>query len=95
MKKLSLVQPAQPPAPRIALEEYEAVACSIDEQGCLTCGDVAVPVTVVAGSDEDAVCVDSFGNEGKVAVELVGEVQPGERLLVHAGVAIEKLEEPN
>lgn len=71
------------------------MACSIDEQGCLTCGDVAVPVTVVSASDQDAVCVDSFGNEGKVAVELVGDVTAGERLLVHAGVAIEKLEEPN
>jgi hydrogenase maturation factor len=28
-----------------------------------------------------------------VATELVGEVRPGERLLVHAGVAIERLEE--
>lgn len=93
MKKLPLVQQAEPPAPEIRLEEYEAIACSVDEQGCLTCGDVAVPVTVVSGSDQDAVCVDLFGNEGKVAVELVGEVAPGERLLVHAGVAIEKLED--
>lgn len=93
MKKLALVQQAEPPAPEIRLEEYEAIACSVDEQGCLTCGDVAVPVTVVSGSDQDAVCVDLFGNEGKVAVELVGEVTPGERLLVHAGVAIEKLED--
>lgn len=92
MKKLPVVQQAEPPAPKIRLEDYEAVACSIDEQGCLTCGDVAVPVTVVSGSDRDAVCVDSYGNEGKVAVELVGQVSPGDRLLVHAGVAIEKLE---
>lgn len=93
MKNIPLVQQGRPPAPKIALEEYEAIACSIDEQGCLTCGDVAVPVTVVTGSDADAVCVDALGNEGKVAVELVGMVAPGERLLVHAGVAIEKLED--
>lgn len=95
MKHLPLVTaPPAPPAPRIDLDEYAKVACSIDEQGCLTCGDVAVPVTVTRGAVEsDALCVDAHGNEGKVAVDLVGDVQPGDRLLVHAGVAIEKLED--
>jgi|GEM_PF-2155491 len=96
MKTLPLYQPPaphQPPAPKIDLDEYAAVACSVDEQGCLTCGDVAVPVTVTQGGDPDALCVDAHGNEGKVAVELVGDVREGDRLLVHAGVAIERLED--
>ncbi|MGH2767844.1 MAG: HypC/HybG/HupF family hydrogenase formation chaperone [Actinomycetota bacterium] len=81
-----------PPATRLALEEYQAVACSIDDEGCLTCGDVAVPVTVSLAGDRDVLAVDSHGNEGRVAVELVGPVAVGDRLLVHAGIAIERLE---
>lgn len=93
MRDLPLLpRPPEPPAPRIDLDEYAAVACTIDSEGCLTCGDVAVPVTVVAGGEQDAVCVDAHGNEGRVAVELVGPVSAGDRLLVHAGVAIDTLE---
>ncbi|MGH2687507.1 MAG: HypC/HybG/HupF family hydrogenase formation chaperone [Actinomycetota bacterium] len=40
----------------------------------------------------DAVCVDIYGHEGRVAIELVAPVAEGDRLLVHAGVAIEKLD---
>jgi len=89
---LPLITTVEPPAPRINLEEYDAIACTVDDQGCLTCGDVAVPVTVLRRADYDAICVDAHGNEGTVATELVGDVTAGERLLVHAGVAIEKLE---
>ncbi len=64
--------------------------CSITD-GCITCGDVAVPLTVVACDDTDARCQDDQGREEVVAVELVGPIAPGDRLLVHAGVAIELL----
>ncbi len=67
-------------------------ACSVNE-GCITCGDVAVPLTVIEARDSDARCRDDQGREELVAVELVGDVQPGDRVLVHAGVAIERLEE--
>jgi hydrogenase maturation factor len=46
-------------------------------------------VASVDGSD--ARCVDDEGREEVVATELVGEVAPGDRVLVHAGVAIERL----
>ncbi len=59
---------------------------------CITCGDVAVPLTVVEVGDFDARCRDDEGNEELVAIELVGAVEPGDRLLVHAGVAIERLD---
>jgi hydrogenase expression/formation protein HypC len=64
------------------------------EPGCLTCGDVAVPLTVISVEGADARCRDEQGREETVAVELVAPVQPGERLLVHAGVAIERLTAP-
>ncbi|MEO8328527.1 MAG: HypC/HybG/HupF family hydrogenase formation chaperone [Candidatus Nanopelagicales bacterium] len=70
-------------------------SCSATD-GCITCGDIAVPLVVVAIDGQDAHCRDDQGREELVATELVGLVAPGDRLLVHAGVAIERLvaEEP-
>ncbi len=59
--------------------------------GCITCGDVAVPLTVAGSTGADAVCHDDEGREELVATELVGPVRPGDVLLVHAGVAITRL----
>ncbi|MDQ3432905.1 MAG: HypC/HybG/HupF family hydrogenase formation chaperone [Actinomycetota bacterium] len=81
-------QPLPTPHLRASVDSCELIA------GCITCGDIAVPLTVVdAAGDHDARCRDEQGHEELVATELVGEVRPGERLLVHAGVAIERLEE--
>lgn len=73
-------------------------ACSAGASGatgatgdCITCGDVAVPLTVVAVAGTDARCRDEAGRTETVATELVGPVGVGDRLLVHAGVAIETL----
>jgi hypothetical protein len=66
------------------------VTCSA-EPGCITCGDVAVALTVVSVDGVDARCQDEQGREEMVAIELVGPAHPGERLLVHAGVAIQRL----
>ena len=74
-----------------APEPAAAAACAGTE-GCITCGDVAVPLTVVGVAGADARCRDEAGREELVAVELVGPVGPGDRLLVHAGVAIERLD---
>lgn len=65
-------------------------ACSA-EGDCITCGDVAVPLTVVsaAAGGADAVCRDDGGRAETVATDFVGPVGAGDRLLVHAGVAIE------
>jgi hydrogenase expression/formation protein HypC len=68
------------------------VACSLID-GCLTCGDVAVPVTVIEVNGPDALCEDATGQHANVGIELVGPVNSGSRLLVHAGVAISILEE--
>lgn len=63
------------------------------EPGCITCGDVAVVLTVASVAGSDAKCRDDRGREELVATELVGDVQPGDRVLVHAGVAIERVAE--
>ncbi len=65
-------------------------SCST-EPDCITCGDVAVVLTVATVAGNDALCRDDQGREELVATELVGEVQPGDRVLVHAGVAIERV----
>jgi len=70
---------------------YDLGSCEVVD-GCLTCGDVAVAVTVVEAGDSDAVCEDRTGNRGNVGVELVAPVVSGDRLLVHAGVAINRLD---
>ncbi|MGQ0678839.1 MAG: HypC/HybG/HupF family hydrogenase formation chaperone [Actinomycetota bacterium] len=68
---------------------YGAVCAVVD--GCLTCGDVAVEVEVLEVQGFDALCKDPHGQQGKVGIELVGQVDAGDRLLVHAGVAISRL----
>ena len=62
-------------------------ACSPDGH-CVTCSDEGVALRVLeAGDDGLARC------EGDVEVmtDLVGEVEPGDELLVHAGVALQRL----
>lgn len=73
-----------------AASELAPDACGITD-GCITCGDVAVALRVVSTDGPDARCRDDQGREELVATELVGAVIPGDRLLVHAGVAIERL----
>jgi hydrogenase expression/formation protein HypC len=73
------------------MTEPAGITCSA-EPGCITCGDVAVPLTVATVDGTDARCFDDKGREEVVAIELVGDVEPGARLLVHAGVAIQRLD---
>ena len=61
---------------------------------CITCGDVALPLVVVSIDGSDARCRDeATGAEEVVAVDLVGPLAPGDRVLVHARVALEILED--
>ena len=61
---------------------------------CITCGDVAVPLRVVAVDGERglALCADESDRRETVETALVEPVAVGEALLVHAGTAISKLE---
>jgi hydrogenase maturation factor len=78
----------------IDLGGVEAGATCSAEPGCITCGDVAVILTVATVEGSDALCRDEAGRQELVAIELVGDVRPGDRVLVHAGVAIERVTTP-
>jgi hydrogenase maturation factor len=61
---------------------------SCDERHCLTCSDEAVPLRVVALRPDGVVLCEG---EVEVMTDLVGDVEAGERLLVHAGVALARV----
>ena len=70
-------------------------SCTLDQDGCLTCGDLAIPVRVLDVYGLEALCEDRLGQRALVATDFVAPVAPGEVLLVHGGVAIARLEEAN
>jgi hydrogenase expression/formation protein HypC len=57
---------------------------------CLTCGDIAVPVTIVEFRDGDLALVDTGGTLEEISVALV-DTHVGGRVLVHAKEAIAAL----
>jgi bifunctional N-acetylglucosamine-1-phosphate-uridyltransferase/glucosamine-1-phosphate-acetyltransferase GlmU-like protein len=69
----------------------EALSCG--SQHCITCGDDGEPMTVVAFDPERGLALCA-GESGRSSVEtaLVEPVEVGDRLLVHAGTAIARLE---
>jgi hydrogenase maturation factor len=65
-------------------------SCGSDH--CITCSDEGNEMRVVAaGQDGLAMCVDAEGGQAEVMTELVGSVESGDTVLVHAGVAIARL----
>jgi uncharacterized protein (UPF0179 family) len=58
---------------------------------CITCGDVGVEMRVVRIDDDLAVCEAADGDVRTVEVALVDGVVEGDRLLVHADVALVRL----
>jgi hydrogenase maturation factor len=61
--------------------------------GCITCSDEGVPMRVL-GIDAAtglALCEDARGERDSVEIALV-DAAPGDALLVHAGVALARLE---
>lgn len=86
--------PEHPPDQTEDAASALAPACDV-ATGCITCGDVAVPLTVLR-LDEGrglALCVDEGGSSETVEIDLVAPVALGDRLLVHAGTAIARLSE--
>jgi hydrogenase maturation factor len=67
-------------------------ACGSDH--CITCSDEGVEMRVVARQPDGlAVCIDEGGSRTEVMTDLVAGVAPGDRVLVHAGVALTRLAE--
>jgi hydrogenase maturation factor len=63
---------------------------------CITCGDTAVEMTVVKvnAGRELALCEGADGTRETVEIALVQPVRPDDRLLVHAGTALQHLVRP-
>lgn len=57
---------------------------------CIACSDEAVAARVVEVDGSNAI-VELDGNRERVGIELVEPVEPGDTLLCHAGIALEKL----
>jgi hydrogenase expression/formation protein HypC len=72
------------------LEQYGH--CTLDQDGCVTCGDIAVPVRVLRAAGTSAEVVDRLGRHAEVATDFVPNAGPGDILLVHLGVAIGRVE---
>jgi hydrogenase maturation factor len=60
------------------------------EHRCITCGDEAVPMTVLEVDEVRrlALCASPEGEHATVEIALVAPVASGESLLVHAGTAL-------
>lgn len=65
--------------------------CTLDDDGCTTCGDVAVPVRVLESQGHTARCEDQAGQQAEIATDFVPDARPGDVLLVHMGVAIARI----
>ena len=57
---------------------------------CITCSDEAVEAEVVSVDGLEAVVLVA-GRRERVAVDLVPETTPGDVLLCHAGIALERV----
>ncbi len=64
------------------------------ETGCITCGDEATRMRVLELDAESglALCAGPNGVAGEVDTALVEPVTPGTEVLVHAGVALVRLD---
>ena len=61
---------------------------------CITCGDVAIAMRVVRAAGDDGLsdCVTDTGERASVETSLIEDVREGDELLVHACVAIQRLD---
>ena len=63
------------------------------EVGCITCSDAAVELQVIEHDSPRglALCADATGRKQVVETALVGPLERGEIVLVHAGTAIHRV----
>jgi hydrogenase assembly chaperone HypC/HupF len=83
---------------RVTDHEFDASRTRSDDEviarHCITCGDDGVPMAVlkVDTARNLALCADDDGAKQTVETALVDPVAPGDRLLVHAGTALTRLD---
>jgi hydrogenase maturation factor len=65
---------------------------TIERERCLTCSDEAVAARVESVEELEAVIAVGPATE-RVAIDLVPDARPGDLLLCHAGIALERLED--
>ena len=65
----------------------------ITPERCVTCSDEAVEA-LVAEVDGATAVVLAEGSTERVAIDLVPDATPGDVLLCHAGIALERVERP-
>ena len=72
----------------------DSVAACHPEVGCITCGDEGVEMRVLTVDADTglALCTDDGGSASEVDLGIVAGVTPGDVLLVHAAVALTRLE---
>jgi hydrogenase expression/formation protein HypC len=65
---------------------------TVEPERCITCGDEAVPARIVVLDGMEAT-VSIDGRPERVAIDLVPDARPGDLVLCHAGIALERLED--
>ena len=54
---------------------------------------LAIPAVIIEVNDDGTAIVDVFGNEALVDVSLIEDPKPGDKVMVHAGAAIARVDE--
>jgi hydrogenase maturation factor len=77
------------------LGPIEDVSCTLDAEGhCITCSDEALQVRVLYVDEENGLAqVTLNGTVEEIDISLVESIAPGDIVLVHGGVAIERVDE--
>lgn len=68
----------------------------MNPRGCVatvTTMCLAIPAVIKQVNDDGTAVVDVFGNEAIVDVTLIENPKPGDKVMVHAGAAIAKVDE--
>jgi hydrogenase expression/formation protein HypC len=71
----------------------ETAAHCDPEEGCITCGDVAVEMRILDREPSGLALCEANGARETVDVTLVEPVEAGDRVLVHAGAALARVGE--
>ncbi|GAC1567174.1 MAG: hypothetical protein NVS3B14_12400 [Ktedonobacteraceae bacterium] len=73
------------------------MSCELDAQGrCITCSDEALEARVLRVDQQMGVAFVTINDAlEEIDISLLDEIVPGDRLLVHGGVAISRLDEAN